>query len=46
MEEYQVNVYVPVTKDYKVNRLTIRNVKYTGDYDFVDAKGLNLVTKK
>ena len=31
MEEYQVNVYVPVTKDYKVNRLTIRNVKYTGD---------------
>ena len=31
MEEYQVNVYVPVIKDYKVNRLPVRNVKYTGD---------------
>ena len=24
----------------------LKHVKYTGDYDFVDAKGLNLVTKK
>ncbi len=31
MEEGSINIYVPTTKYFKVDRLTIRGSKYTGD---------------
>ena len=31
MENHQVSVYVPVTKNYSVNRISVKDDKYKGD---------------
>jgi len=31
MENHQVSVYVPVTKNYSVNRISVKGDKYKGD---------------